>query len=214
MLGERYNLCIAAFSVKFSHLLVLSLGILGTSTRSRGWLNLCTFSPTKLCFHCDFQVFFCHCYIKSGVWFLLLEQVFEEEIPCSQDFSVITFLSDPMTVIEWNIQGLPADGFSTENGIIVTQGTRWPLMIDPYCQGIKWLKNLAKKLVIYRNKMCVCVCVCVCEYECESERACVYLYLCMYDHGHACRNINKHITPRKCTSKIHCQVKESCATGW
>jgi dynein heavy chain len=78
----------------------------------------------------------------------LLEQVFEEEIPCSQDFSVITFLSDPMTVTEWTIQGLPADGFSTENGIIVTQGTRWPLMIDPHCQGIKWLKNFAKKLVI------------------------------------------------------------------
>jgi hypothetical protein len=30
MLGEIYNLCIAAFSVKFSHLLVLSVGILGT----------------------------------------------------------------------------------------------------------------------------------------------------------------------------------------
>jgi len=86
--------------------------------------------------------------IKLGVCFVLLEQVFEEEIPCSQDFSVITFLSDPVTVTEWNIQGLPADGFSTENGIIVTQGTRWPLMIDPHCQGIKWLKNFAKKLVI------------------------------------------------------------------
>jgi len=86
--------------------------------------------------------------IKFGVQFFLFEQVFEEKIPCSQDFSVITFLGDPMTVTEWNIQGLPADVFSIENGIIVTQGTRWPLMIDPHCQGINWLKNFAKKLVI------------------------------------------------------------------
>lgn len=81
-------------------------------------------------------------------FYVFLEQVYEEEIPCSQDFSVIRFLSDPTTVTEWNIQGLPTDGFSTENGIIVTQGTRWPLLIDPHCQGIKWLKNVAKKLVI------------------------------------------------------------------
>ncbi|CAG9772859.1 unnamed protein product [Ceutorhynchus assimilis] len=52
------------------------------------------------------------------------------EIPTSSDFMVIPFLSDPTTIREWNIQGLPADNFSTENGIIVTTGNRWPLVID------------------------------------------------------------------------------------
>nr|XP_015838947.1 PREDICTED: dynein heavy chain 2, axonemal [Tribolium castaneum] len=64
------------------------------------------------------------------------------EIPYSTNFEIISFLTDPTTVREWNLQGLPADGFSTENGIIVTTGQRWPLVIDPQCQAQKWIKNM------------------------------------------------------------------------
>lgn len=71
-------------------------------------------------------------------------EVFAFEIPASTDFDIITFLTDPTTVREWNIQGLPADSFSTENGIIVTRGTRWPLVIDPQCQAMKWIKMMEK----------------------------------------------------------------------
>lgn len=67
------------------------------------------------------------------------------EIPTSVDFNVIQFLSDPTTIREWNIQGLPADNFSTENGIIVTSGSRWPLVIDPQCQAQKWIKAMESK---------------------------------------------------------------------
>lgn len=70
------------------------------------------------------------------------------EIPASTDFSIITFLTDPTTVREWNIQGLPADSFSTENGIIVTRGSRWPLVIDPQCQAMKWIKMMEKGLKV------------------------------------------------------------------
>lgn len=52
------------------------------------------------------------------------------------------FLSNATTIREWKIQGLPTDGFSTENGIIITRGTRWPLVIDPQCQAVKWIKNM------------------------------------------------------------------------
>lgn len=68
-------------------------------------------------------------------------EITAREIPASSEFLIWNFLADPTTVREWNIKGLPSDGFSTENGIIVTTGNRWPLIIDPQCQAMKWIKN-------------------------------------------------------------------------
>ncbi|KAG5316465.1 DYH2 protein, partial [Acromyrmex insinuator] len=73
------------------------------------------------------------------------KEVYNREIPTSPNLDVKEFLVDPSTIREWNIQGLPSDGFSTENGIIVTKGTRWPLVIDPQCQAMKWIKNMEAK---------------------------------------------------------------------
>lgn len=74
-------------------------------------------------------------------------KVYDRGIPISPNLDVKEFLADPLTIREWNIQGLPSDGFSTENGIIVTRGTRWPLIIDPQCQAVKWIKNMEAKNV-------------------------------------------------------------------
>jgi len=71
-----------------------------------------------------------------------LNDVVEQAIPISPGFSVANFLSDPATVQDWNIKGLPRDEFSTENGVIVTRGRRWPLMIDPQGQANRWIKQL------------------------------------------------------------------------
>ena len=93
------------------------------------------------------------------------------------------FLSKPTLVRDWNIQGLPSDAFSTENGVIVTKSSRyvyihthtymcvctyvhgnphihvclytcdimvlfrWPLMVDPQGQAIKWIRNMEKTKV-------------------------------------------------------------------
>ncbi|XP_043542458.1 dynein axonemal heavy chain 2-like, partial [Chiloscyllium plagiosum] len=66
----------------------------------------------------------------------------QRAVPCSPDFAFANFLSNPTTVRDWNIQGLPTDAFSTENGVIVTRGNRWPLMVDPQGQALKWIKNM------------------------------------------------------------------------
>ncbi|KAJ1518310.1 Dynein heavy chain 6, axonemal [Coelomomyces lativittatus] len=66
----------------------------------------------------------------------------ELEIPVSETFSLTEQLGDPVQVREWNVQGLPADELSTENGILVTKGRRWPLMIDPQGQANTWIRNM------------------------------------------------------------------------
>jgi dynein heavy chain len=40
-------------------------------------------------------------------------------------------LGDNVVIREWNINGLPNDDLSVENGIIIFKSRRWPLMIDP-----------------------------------------------------------------------------------
>uniref|UniRef100_A0A3B1IPW2 Uncharacterized protein n=1 Tax=Astyanax mexicanus TaxID=7994 RepID=A0A3B1IPW2_ASTMX len=39
---------------------------------------------------------------------------------------------------------LPVDSFSTDNGLIVSNSRRWPLIIDPQGQANKWIKNMEK----------------------------------------------------------------------
>lgn len=56
-------------------------------------------------------------------------------VPCSKQFSMISTLGEPVLIRSWNIDGLPVDNFSIENGIIVRSARRWPLMIDP--QGMR-----------------------------------------------------------------------------
>ena len=63
---------------------------------------------------------------------------------CSRDFSLSKTLGDPVKIREWNIAGLPTDSFSIDNGVIVDNTGRWPLMIDPQGQANKWIKNSEK----------------------------------------------------------------------
>lgn len=76
-------------------------------------------------------------------------------IICASDFQLTQVLGDPVLIRSWNIFGLPTDLFSVDNGIIVNQTRRWPLMIDPQGQANKWIKNFEKaaKLHVIRFAM-------------------------------------------------------------
>ena len=54
-------------------------------------------------------------------------------------------LADEAQIARWNSEGLPADRVSTENGAIACACARWPLLIDPQLQGLKWIKKHEEK---------------------------------------------------------------------
>nr|XP_026690532.1 dynein heavy chain 12, axonemal isoform X1 [Ciona intestinalis] len=67
------------------------------------------------------------------------------DITCSDNFSLSSTLGDLIKIRAWNIAGLPTDNFSVDNGVIVDNSRRWPLMIDPQGQANKWVKNSEKE---------------------------------------------------------------------
>ena len=51
----------------------------------------------------------------------------EHNIPVTKDLDVVPFLTDESEMGEWNLEGLPSDNLSTQNGILVTRSSRWPV---------------------------------------------------------------------------------------
>lgn len=72
------------------------------------------------------------------------EKCRDTKIPCSKKFVLCTTLGNPLQIRNWHLSGLPTDGFSTENGIIMNNSRRWPLLIDPQSQANKWIKNMER----------------------------------------------------------------------
>ncbi|BFF92572.1 dynein beta chain ciliary [Drosophila madeirensis] len=65
----------------------------------------------------------------------------EPPIPSTDGVDPFDMICDDAQIAEWNNQGLPSDRMSAENAAILVQSERYPLMIDPQLQGIKWVKN-------------------------------------------------------------------------
>ena len=80
---------------------------------------------------------------------MLLMKEWEKElkkrkIPFSPELNITSMLVDNVTIGEWNLQGLPNDELSIQNGIITTKATRYPLLMDPQGQGKTWIRNREK----------------------------------------------------------------------
>ncbi|XP_071797739.1 dynein beta chain, ciliary isoform X1 [Asterias amurensis] len=62
-------------------------------------------------------------------------------IPTTEGLDPLSLLTDDATIASWNNESLPSDRMSTENATILSSCERWPLMIDPQLQGVKWIKT-------------------------------------------------------------------------
>uniref|UniRef100_A0A803Y768 AAA+ ATPase domain-containing protein n=1 Tax=Meleagris gallopavo TaxID=9103 RepID=A0A803Y768_MELGA len=69
--------------------------------------------------------------LMEEVWKPYLQQL-EKQPPMSEKYDA--------DIAAWQNEGLPADRMSTENATILTSCERWPLLVDPQLQGIKWIK--------------------------------------------------------------------------
>ncbi|KAM4600952.1 dynein axonemal heavy chain 11 [Polymixia lowei] len=62
-------------------------------------------------------------------------------VPLTDGLDPVLVLTDDAAVAAWHNRGLPNDRMSTENAAILTTSERWPLIVDPQQQGIKWIRN-------------------------------------------------------------------------
>ena len=67
--------------------------------------------------------------------------IMEKKINVSENFTVQNLLTTDQQISQWNIDGLPDDELSIQNGILTENASRWPLAIDPENQAIIWLKK-------------------------------------------------------------------------
>ncbi|XP_076261923.1 dynein heavy chain at 93AB isoform X2 [Rhynchophorus ferrugineus] len=74
----------------------------------------------------------------------------EPKVPLTEELEPLSLLSDDTIIAKWHNEGLPSDRMSIENATILINSDRWPLMIDPQLQGIKWIKQRFDDLRVIR----------------------------------------------------------------
>lgn len=66
-------------------------------------------------------------------------------LPVSEGATLLSTAQDAVQMRQWLIAGLPSDTISMENGLILSNARRWPLMIDPQGQANTWTKNMERE---------------------------------------------------------------------
>lgn len=65
----------------------------------------------------------------------------DNQIPCSEGIDPLKILTNDAEIATWCNDKLPSDSVSVQNGAILTNSERYPLIIDPQLQGIVWIKK-------------------------------------------------------------------------
>ena len=70
-----------------------------------------------------------------------IPDMIERKLPMSEGIQPLDMLATSAGIAAWANEGLPSDTMSIQNGAIVCNAKRWPILIDPQLQGIKWIKK-------------------------------------------------------------------------
>ena len=63
----------------------------------------------------------------------------ERSLPMTVGITPIEVLANEAEIAQWSNEKLPSDVISVQNGAIICNSARWPLMTDPQLQGINWI---------------------------------------------------------------------------
>lgn len=70
-----------------------------------------------------------------------IPDMIERQVPMTEGMQPLALLVDVAGIAQWANESLPSDSMSLQNGAIVCNCKRWPILIDPQLQGIKWIKK-------------------------------------------------------------------------
>lgn len=70
-----------------------------------------------------------------------VQDIISRSIPKTAEKDPLDVLATAADQARWRGQGLPADRVSIENAAVVVSCNRYPLLIDPQLQGIKWIRG-------------------------------------------------------------------------
>lgn len=73
---------------------------------------------------------------------LFVEGCKKRNIIITKDLDVQGLIVGESEVGHWILKGLPNDEASIQGGILVMKSSKYPLLIDPQGQGVKWLRSL------------------------------------------------------------------------
>lgn len=80
--------------------------------------------------------------IREELWKIQwTSDLVSRNIPMTEGTDPLSMLTNEGNNAKMIAEGLPSDRISIENGSIVSNCKRWPLLIDPQVQAIKWLKK-------------------------------------------------------------------------
>ena len=68
----------------------------------------------------------------------------ERDIPISANFDFTQFLTNPSEIQNWLNHSLPNDTTSIQSAVLVGNTRKWPLLIDPQRQALKWISDMKK----------------------------------------------------------------------
>ncbi|KAG5504517.1 hypothetical protein JKF63_04969 [Porcisia hertigi] len=64
-----------------------------------------------------------------------------QQLRVSADYTFEKFCGNPIHIQEWKLQQLPSDPFSIDNAVIMSNSSRWPLLVDPQQQANRWIRS-------------------------------------------------------------------------